>query len=78
MTIRKVMVLACLALLLPMPALAQSGKNSGQTYVIKKGDTLWGISRRFLKDPGYWPDLWSNNPFIGNPHFIYPGQRVAL
>ena len=78
MTIRKVMVVACLALLLPLPALAQSGKDSGQTYVIKKGDTLWGISQRFLKDSGYWPDLWANNPFIGNPHFIYPGQRVAI
>ena len=77
MTIRKAMILACL-LLLPLPALAQSGKASGQTYVIKKGDTLWGISQRFLKDPGYWPDLWANNPFLGNPHFIYPGQRVAL
>ncbi|HKK00829.1 MAG TPA: LysM domain-containing protein, partial [Desulfuromonadales bacterium] len=78
MTIRKVMVLVCVALMLPLSALAQPDKGGGQTYVIKKGDTLWGISQRFLKDPGYWPDLWANNPFIGNPHFIYPGQRVAI
>ncbi len=43
-------------------------------YVIQKGDTLWGLSNRFLKDPHYWPDLWSRNPAVTNPHFIYPGQ----
>lgn len=47
-------------------------------YVIQKGDTLWGLSDRFLKDPFYWPNLWARNPAIGNPHFIYPGQRVRV
>lgn len=47
-------------------------------YVIKKGDTLWGLSERFLKDPHYWPNLWANNPPIGNPHLIFPGQRVRV
>lgn len=47
-------------------------------YVIKKGDTLWGLSDRFIKDPYYWPDLWANNPVITNPHFIFPGQKVKV
>ena len=47
-------------------------------YTIKKGDTLWGLSGHFLKDPHYWPDLWSRNPSIPNPHFIYPGQKVRV
>jgi LysM repeat protein len=47
-------------------------------YTIKQGDTLWGLSARFLKDPHYWPDLWSRNPAVGNPHFIYPGQKVHI
>lgn len=47
-------------------------------YVIKQGDTLWGLSDRFLKDPYYWPNLWAGNPPITNPHFIYPGQKVKV
>lgn len=47
-------------------------------YVIKKGDTLWGLSERFLNDPQFWPDLWSKNREITNPHLIYPGQRVRF
>lgn len=47
-------------------------------YVIKKGDTLWGLSARFLKDPNYWPNLWSKNPQVTNPHLIYPGQTVRF
>jgi hypothetical protein len=47
-------------------------------YVIKKGDTLWGLSDHFLKDPHYWPNLWANNPRISNPHLIFPGQRVKV
>ncbi|GEM_PF-306559 len=48
------------------------------TYEVQKGDTLWGISRRFIEDPYYWPDLWANNPDIQNPHFIFPGQKLRI
>lgn len=74
MLFRKTMLLVCLLLL---PLTTQAGEGA-RTYVIKKGDTLWGISERFLKDPFYWPNLWANNPFVTNPHFIYPGQEVAI
>lgn len=74
MTIRRTILFFCL-LLLPLAAPAQEGER---IYVIKKGDSLWGISERFIKDPDYWPALWSNNPDIGNPHFIYPGQQLAI
>jgi LysM repeat protein len=48
-------------------------------YTIVRGDTLWGLSQRFLNDPHYWPNLWAaSNQTIGNPHFIYPGQRVRV
>jgi LysM repeat protein len=54
-------------------------KSEPTVYIVKKGDTLWGLSDRFMKDPHYWPDLWARNPErIGNPHFIYPGQTLKV
>jgi hypothetical protein len=61
-----------------LPGLTQDTKETEGVYTIKKGDTLWDISSRFLKDPFLWPKLWEKNPYITNPHWIYPGNPVRL
>ncbi len=53
--------------------------NAPDTYVVKSGDTLWDISKMYLKSPWRWPELWGMNmEQIRNPHLIYPGQTLYL
>jgi len=69
----------CLLLFAVMlPCLVVAAEEPPTVYVIKKGDTLWGLSQRFLNDPKHWPNLWSKNQQHTNPHLIYPGQTVRF
>ena len=59
--------------------LAELAANAPDTYTVKSGDTLWGISGMYLKRPWRWPELWGMNmKAIPNPHLIFPGQTLYL
>lgn len=76
MNLKRIILTLCLLLIIcPGVALAE---EEPIIYTVKKGDTLWDISQRFIKDPYYWPNLWSHNPDVGNPHLIYPGQKLRI
>ncbi|MCP1660052.1 LysM peptidoglycan-binding domain-containing protein [Neisseria perflava] len=53
--------------------------DAPQRYVVKPGDTLWGIAGKFLYSPWQWSRLWgANRSEIRNPQLIYPGQVLVL
>ncbi len=60
-------------------ALTELAPNAPDTYTVKPRDTLWDISKLFLRSPWRWPDLWGMNlAQVRNPHLIYPGQMLVL
>jgi hypothetical protein len=90
---RTLAVLCLLLLCAAMPASGQKGKrkkavpppsaageykpNTDQVTVVK-GDTLWDISARVAGSPWHWPRIWSYNPELTNPHWIYPGDIIRF
>ena len=59
-------------------ASVELAKDHPDTYTVRKGDTLWSISARFLRRPWQWPEVWQANPQVHNPHLIYPGDVLNL
>jgi len=60
---------------------ASGGPTNGvipNTHNVHRGDTLWGICGYYFRNPYQWPRVWSFNPQIQNPHWIYPGDQVKL
>lgn len=47
-------------------------------HVVRKGDTLWDLCGSYLANPWGWPKVWSYNPHVVNPHWIYPGDQIRL
>jgi len=59
--------------------LSELAPNAPDQHTVVPGDTLWDISKLFLKSPWRWPELWGmNRDQIRNPHLIYPGQVLVL
>lgn len=62
----------------PAPAPVRLREDAPMHYVVKKGDTLWGIANHFLKQPWQWPEIWYVNDHVRNPHLIFPGDVLTL
>ncbi|MCK5820074.1 MAG: LysM peptidoglycan-binding domain-containing protein [Psychromonas sp.] len=77
----KTMITFLFAAMLPFIAFADTltlKKNHPEKYTVKKHDTLWDISAKFLNAPWLWPHLWRANDHVNNPHLIYPGDVLTL
>lgn len=79
---RKSIISLVLSFGLALPAISDTltiKPDAPQRYTVVPGDTLWGISGRYLKSPWQWPRLWHmNKAEVKNPHWIYPGDTLLL
>ena len=57
---------------------ARGAPEVAETHVVRGGDTLWDLCSQYLNSPWYWPKIWSYNPQITNPHWIYPGNELRF
>jgi hypothetical protein len=49
-----------------------------EIHLVRRGDTLWDLCDRYYSNPWQWPRVWSYNPQVANPHWIYPGDQIRM
>ncbi len=49
-----------------------------RVHIVEKGDTLWDLSARYLGNPFLWPQIWDQNKYIPDAHWIYPGDPIVI
>jgi LysM repeat protein len=63
----------------PVAAPTEGGPAEGGAYVVKRGNTLWRIARRFYGNGLRYTEIYrANRSQIRNPNLIYPGQHFAV
>jgi hypothetical protein len=58
--------------------LGKKGASAPPVHTVKKGDTLWDLCAAYYSNPWLWPKIWSYNPQLQNPHWIYPGDQLRI
>ncbi len=78
--IKKISLMVILAfMVIAFSSLTSSGQDMEfKEYKVLKGDTLWDISSKEIKDPFLWPKIWKENPDIKNPDRIFPSQMIKI
>jgi hypothetical protein len=74
----KIDIIFVVLLFILFPGFITAQESEYKDYTIMKGDTLWDISSKELKDSFLWPKVWKENPGIENPDRIYPGQKIKI
>ncbi len=49
-----------------------------QVYIVQQGDSLWSIAARMFGDPHLWPQIWEQNQYVLDAHWIYPGDPLFV
>lgn len=52
--------------------------DGAQVYTVRQGDSLWSIAQQLLSDPHLWPQIWEQNQYILDAHWIYPGDPLVI
>jgi hypothetical protein len=52
--------------------------EGAKVHTIVRGDTLWDLSGEFYGDSYLWPQLWEQNQYIEDAHWIYPGDPLVV
>jgi hypothetical protein len=76
---RKIFLLLFFIFLTPMVYSSGSAEETFQEITVKEGDTLWGISRYYLKDPSRWPEILKYNQMsLNDPTIALPGMKLKV
>jgi hypothetical protein len=72
-------VLLSLGAAITPAAARQATSDVGQGWhVVRPGDTLEGITARYLGSPSEWKENWKLNAWIRDPDVLRPGERLRV